>query len=587
MIPQHLQTERKTSRSYSFSFSSFFRSCYGLVGFVLIVFLFILPIIRLVWLSISSEDGLSLAMYEEVLSNPITWKTVQSTVIITVISTLIALVVGVLLAWIMAYVNIRGKKWIQLLIFLPFIIPSYITTLAWVQFLGKNGPIQAIFELLSIEAPNLNLYSMEGIIFMLGITHFPLVYLFSVAIFRKIPRELQDAAKVGGASNGTIFRKIVLPMALPGIAGGGLLAFLSSLDNFGIPAFLGIPANIRVLSTYIYEQVIGYGPSAFARASVLSVLLGVIAIIGTIVQWVIVRKSKVNETTKMEMEPRYFLSNRKRLTVECCLWGFILLTSFIPFLTMGATSFIKAYGLPLKWENLSLKNYRFILFEDQKVMNAVGNSLLLASVTLLCCLIIGTAIAYIRFKKPSFLIKVTEVLVTIPYALPGTVFALSIILMWLQPIPGWQPGIYGTIWILLIAYVTRFTILQVRGSAAAFSQLDPSMEEAARVSGARVWVKWQKILMPLLLPGVMGGALLVFLTALTELTVSSLLWSSGSETIGVVIFSYEQGGFSTHSTAFSSIIVLAILLAGILYIIVNKMWEKRVIKTDDTTSRNQ
>ena len=127
-------------------------------------------------------------------------------------------------------------------------------------------------------------------------------------IFRKIPRELQDAAKVGGASNGTIFRKIVFPMALPGIAGGGLLAFLSNLDNFGIPAFLGIPANIRVLSTYIYEQVIGYGPSAFARASVLSVLLGVIAIIGTIVQWVIVRKSKVNETSKMDMEPRYFLS---------------------------------------------------------------------------------------------------------------------------------------------------------------------------------------------------------------------------------------------------------------------------------------
>jgi iron(III) transport system permease protein len=158
--------------------------------------------------------------------------------------------------------------------------------------------------------------------------------------------------------------------------------------------------------------------------------------------------------------------------------------------------------------------------------------------------------------------------------------------MWIQPIPGWQPGIYGTIWILLIAYITRFTILQVRGSAAAFSQLDPSMEEAAQMSGAGIWVKWRKILLPLLLPGVLGGSLLVFLTALTELTVSSLLWSSGSETIGVVIFSYEQAGFSTYSTAFSSMIVLAIILAGIIFMIVNKMWEKRVIKLDDTTSRN-
>ena len=101
----------------------------------------------------------------------------------------------------------------------------------------EKRTIQYIFELLSIEAPDFNLYSIEGIIFMLGITHFPLVYLLSVTIFRKIPRELQDAAKVGGASNSTIFRKIVFPMALPGIAGGGLLAFLSNLDNFGIPAF--------------------------------------------------------------------------------------------------------------------------------------------------------------------------------------------------------------------------------------------------------------------------------------------------------------------------------------------------------------
>ena len=587
MIPQHLQSERKTSRSFSFSFSSLSRSWYGVIGFMVIVFLFFLPILRLVWLSISSEEAISLTIYEEVLSDSATWKTVQNTLIITIMSTIIALILGVIFAWIMAYVNIRGKKWIQLFIFLPFIIPSYITTLAWVQFLGSNGPIQYVFERLSIEAPDNNLYSIEGIIFMLGISHFPLVYLLSVTIFRKIPSELQDAAKIGGATNGTIFRKIILPMSLPGIAGGGLLAFLSNLDNFGIPAFLGIPANIRVLSTYIYEQVIGYGPSAFARASVLSVLLGVIAILGTIVQWVIVRKSKVNETTKLNMEPSFFLSNRHRLIVEFLLWGFIFVTSFIPFLTMGATSFIKAYGLPLKWEHLSLKNYQFLLFEDEKVMNAIGNSILLGIATLLCCLLIGTAIAYMRYKNSSLIIRLTEVIVTIPYALPGTVFALSIILMWLQPIPGWQPGIYGTTWILLIAYITRFTILQVRGSMAAFSQLDPSMEEAAQMSGARMWTKWRKILLPLLLPSVMGGALLVFLTALTELTVSSLLWSSGSETIGVVIFSYEQGGFSTYSTAFSSIIVLAIIVAGILYMIVNNMWEKRVIKKNDTTSRNQ
>lgn len=584
MIPQQQPLERKTRIAYSFSFSSLFRSWYGLVGFVLIVFLFLLPVWRLLWLSVSSEGGISFASYQEVLTEKSTWKTVENTLVITVFSTLLALIVGVGFAWIMAYVNVRGKNWIQLFVFLPFIIPSYITTLAWVQFLGINGPVHYLLDRFSLEAPFLNLYSIEGIIFVLGLSNFPLVYLLSVNVFRKIPRELLDAAKVGGASNGTIFLKILVPMALPGIAGGGLLAFLSNLDNFGIPAFLGIPANIRVLSTYIYEQVIGYGPSAFAKAAVLSVLLGVIAIIGTMVQWFIVRKSKVSETTKSDMQPRYFLSKGLRLTVECLLWGFLLMISLVPFLTMACTSFIKAYGLPFIWKNLSLKNYYFLLFEDAKTLNAVGNSITLASATMVGCLLLGTVMAYLRFKRSSLFIRLTEILVTIPYALPGTVFALCMILMWLQPIPGWQPGVYGTVWILFIAYMTRFTVVQMRGSLTAFSQMDPSMEEAAQTAGADWFVKWRNILLPLLLPGVMGGALLVFLTALTELTVSSLLWSSGSETIGVVIFSYEQAGFSTYSTAFSSMIVLAILTVGILFIVVEKIWKKQVMKNDDTIS---
>lgn len=575
MIPQHEQVERKTRSTSLFSFSSIFRSWYGFIGFILIVFFFLLPVWRLIWLSISSDSGIHLGVYQEVLSEASTWKTVQNTIVITIFSTILALVLGVGFAWIIAYLNIRGKKWLQLLIFLPFIIPSYISTLAWVQFLGTNGPVTALFHL---KGPLLNLYSLEGIIFVLGMTNFPLVYLMSVNVFRKISRELPNAAKTAGASNWMIFWKIIFPMALPGVAGGGLLAFLSSLDNFGIPAFLGIPANIRVLSTYIYEQVIGYGPSAFARAAALSVLLGVIAILGTIIQWAMVRKSRVNETTKSDLEPRYFLSKGKRLTVEVVIWAFLLLTSLVPFVTMAATSFIKAYGLSFAWENLSFKNYQFVLFEDAKTLNAVGNSFMLALATMLGCLVIGTAIAYLRFKSTSRLTKWTEIIVTIPYALPGTVFALCMIFMWLQPIPGWQPGIYGTVWILLIAYMTRFTVLQLRGSLTAFSQLDSSMEEAAQTAGAGWSVKWRKILMPLLLPGVFGGALLVLLTALTELTVSSLLWSSGSETIGVVIFSYEQAGYSTYSTAFSSLIVLSIFLIGVSIIMLEKLWEKWVMK---------
>lgn len=571
----HVQrSERKTEALFPFSFSYFTRNWWGIPGFLLLTFVFLLPVCRLVWLSISNGEEVGLKLYQEVLLEKATWRTIQNTIIITITSTLLALVLGVGLAFTMAYLNIRAKKWLQLLIFLPFLIPSYISTLAWVQFFGGNGPIQFLFN------ESVNLYSMGGIIFVLGLSHYPLVYLMSVEVFRRIPRELKYAASTSGASGGAVFRKVIFPMALPGIASGGILAFLSNIDNFGIPAFLGIPANIRVLSTYIYEQIIGYGPSAFSRAAVLSVILGVIALIGTVVQWAIIRKSNVSETTARDTEPRYYLTRGFRNVAESALWIFLLLTTLVPLIVMASTSFIRAYGLSLSWENLSLKNYRYLLFEDAKTGSAIGNSVTLGLATMLICMVIGTAIAYLRFKKPSFFVKASEIIVTIPYALPGTVFALAIILMWLQPLPGVQPGIYGTLWILLIAYITRFTVLQMRGSLTAFSQIDPSMEEAARTSGAMAFVKWRSILFPLLMPGVLSGAALVFLTALTELTVSSLLWSSGSETIGVVIFSFEQAGYTTYSTAFSTLIVTAVLTMGIMFVLFEKVWKKRVMKSD-------
>jgi len=178
--------------------------------------------------------------------------------------------------------------------------------------------------------------------------------------------------------------------------------------------------------------------------------------------------------------------------------------------------------------------------------------------------------------------KGLEMIIGIPYALPGTVLALAMIFAWMEPIPGWNPGIYGSIMILLIAYVTRFLILQVRGSITAFMQVDSSIEEAARVSGSNGFFKWKKVLLPLIIPGVISGALLVFLTALTELTVSSLLWSSGTETIGLVIFNFEQAGYSTYSTAFSCIVVLFILLAFFMLAILQKLWDRRVLHHDRT-----
>lgn len=551
-----------------------------LIGLLFIVIFFVMPIFRLFFLSLSSDNGFTISNYTSVLQDQTTWTTVKNTVYIVLGSSFIAIVLGIFTAWIVAYTNIRNKNIIQLFIFLPFIIPSYITTLAWTQFMSKNGFLAKFLSIFPGSIEPINMYSILGIILVMGLTNYPLVYLLTVGVFRKIPRDLEYAARVSGSSKWQSFKKITLPLALPGIASGGFLAFIASLDNFGVPAFLGIPGNIRVLSTYIYEQIVGMGPNSFERAATLSVILGLIALLGTYLQWILLKKSKTIETTVEDKEPRYFLNKKKRLTLEVFLWAFLLMTTLVPFVSMLTASLIKAYGLPFVIDNISFKNYQFVLLENQKATTSLINSTKLALITTCCCAVIGTCIAYVRTKKPTFLNKSIELIIGLPYALPGTVLALAMIFAWMEPIPGWNPGIYGSIIILLIAYITRFLVLQIRGSMTAFMQVDPSIEEAARVSGSNGYFKWKQILLPLIIPGVLSGALFVFLSALTELTVSSLLWSSGTETIGLVIFNFEQAGYSTYSTAFSCIVVLLILLTFFILHFLQKRWNRKVLHNE-------
>ncbi|SDK36681.1 ABC transporter permease [Lacicoccus qingdaonensis] len=571
----------KDGRLHNAVYSSFSKNLIKAFVLIIVFFIFIMPVLRLVIMSFIGDDGMTSDFYRDVLSSDRTWTVLSNTAIIVILSTLISSVLGIVFAWLIAYTDIRAKNIIQLFIFLPFIIPSYIISLAWVDFFGGQGTLNTILEWFGMASGGWNLYSFSGIIVVMGISHFPLVYLFTVNVFRRIPREMEHAARASGAGRWHSFKNILIPMALPGIASGTFIAFLGSLDNFGTPAFLGIPGNITVLSTYIYQQVIGFGTSSFNYAAVLSVVLGVIAVIGLLIQWFLLRKSKRIQTTQLDMEPRYHLG-RKKYIIEFLISLFFLVTSIFPLLSMASSSFLNAYGLSFTPENLSLDNFEYVM-TSSSTYDAIMNSLKFAGVTAGIGLFIGTFIAYIRVRKGGNTIRTVETAITIPYALPGTVLALAMIFTWINPIPrvDWNPGIYGSAMIMYIAYFTRFLLLQVRGSITAFQQVDIEIEEAAQVNGSKAMVKWRKILIPLILPGVLSGTVLVFLTALTELTVSALLYSSTSETIGVSILSFQQSGYSLYANAFSTLIVLTIIVVYLILFTV-QFFIKRKVKSDDS-----
>ncbi|QNK41992.1 ABC transporter permease [Caproicibacter fermentans] len=524
---------------------------YQALGCAAVVFLFLVPLFRLVLMSLSQGGGYGFGNYAALFEDSRTIRAIGNTVVIALVSTLLSTALGVLFAFLNAYWNLKRKKLLELLVLAPFIIPSYVITISWTSVLTGNGELNRVLRLLHLGP--VNLYSLGGIIFVLGICNIPLVYLTTVNTLRKIPRELEWAARAAGCGRWETLFRIDLAQAAPAILGGSVLAFLSCMDNFSVPAFLGIPASIPVLSTYIYEKAIGFGPDSFSLASALSVLLSVVAVSGSLAMTAFAGKARQTDSIRLDFSPRIFLNQNARRRVEWFGITFFLLLDLVPLLNMTAASFQKVYGQRFSLANLSFQSYRF-LFTNSGVLNALCNSLFLSLTTCALCILIGTAAAYQKLRGKGTAVRLLEFCASLTYAIPGIVLALAMIFHWSM-----IPGVYGSIWILIAAYLTRYLILQIKGSTAAMLSIHPSLEEAAHVAGGGKIRMWKKILTPLLFRQTLSSSLLIFVSSLTEMTLSSILASAGTKTIGLTVFNFQQSGDYNIAYAFSVLIVILIL----------------------------
>ncbi len=530
-----------------------------LLFYGVILFMFILPIVRLLLISLQGPTGggYSLQNFQQMLAEPRTVQAISNTLLIATISTIGATIGGTCLALVMAYVNIKRKQILELLILLPFVIPAYITTLSWSGLFAKWSFVNKIMS--SLGLPLINIYSTVGILFIITICNIPIVYLSVIHMLRRIPADLEWATRTCGFGIGATLWRINLRVAWPAIASGSLLAFLSAIDNFSVPAFLGIPAGIPVLSTYIYEKAISFSSLAFAQAATLAVLLSVIALAGTMLEKACVRREYALDEGKVTMDSRIYLSKGKRRFLEWALLLALGAITIVPLLTMVSIAFSKNYGLGLTSANISMANFTFVL-SNKGVISAIINSVTLAVMTSFLCIIIGLAIAYSKVRYHNQAMVMAERSAALTYALPGIVLALAMIFHWIEPLPGIRPGVYGTIGILLIAYVTRYLILQIKGSTVALQAISVSLEDAVRSSGRNKFTLWKDVLWPMLRQPIFASSFLIFVASLTELTLSSMLASAGTKTIGLTIFSFQQAGEYNLSAAMSTIIVLLILL---------------------------
>lgn len=529
----------------------------------LIVIFSLLPMARLLQEVILPGGQFSLDVIRNGLIDDTTWRATWNTLVVGLGGTIFALVLGVAVAILVSLSDVRQRQAFVLCFVTPLMIAPQVTALAWLQLFGPSSPLLNMLGMAPPLGTRNPLYSPEGIVFLLGIQYAPLVFLIVRAGMRKLPRELVEAAQSSGAGWVRVLGTIILPLMTPSIVGAAALTFVSCVGNFGIPAFLGIPANYLVLPTLIYQRLAGGGPDVLSEVAFLSVLIGVIAMVGIVMQDRIASRRDFRITSTSLPAAPYQLGIW-RVPVELGMWALIALILVLPLVGLILTSLVRGYGVTLTAETATLENYYFVIFQHAAASRAFLNSLYLSAGASIFAVFVAIPLGYVIAWGNKRWIKALNLAIELPYALPGVVLAIASLLLFLKPMPITGIQIYNTVWIILYAYLARFLILAVRPTITGYFQLDRALEEAAQVAGAGLFTRMRTIIFPLIAPAAIAGGLLIFMTALCELTVSALLWSSGSETIGVVIFSFEQGGDSKYAAAVSAIMVATTFLLMLL-----------------------
>ncbi|RWX78414.1 iron ABC transporter permease [Neorhizobium lilium] len=511
-----------------------------------------------------------------ILTDPGLWQPVYNTVVTSFFGMIVAVVLGGGFALLLTLFDIRGKSMLGFLFMLPTMIPPQVTALSWI---GMMGPSSVLLKAIGLAPPLGSpqpLYSISGIAFLFGVQNAALVYLSLRAGLLALPRDGVEAARLAGASSLQVLKDIILPLSLPGFAAGAAIAFVSCVGNFGIPAILGIPASIYTLPTLIYAKFAAFDAGTFADISVLSALIGLLSVLGLLVESRALR-GRDYRVIGLSGQIAVFRLGRWRIMAELLLWLIIVVILILPLTALVASSLAPAYGVPLTPSTATLHAYQEILFRQAVTRTAFVNSIGLSLATALGLLLISVLVGYFLVRGGSRFAGLIAALAEIPYALPGVVLAVAFILLFAAPIPVLGISIYGTIWIILLAYLSSFLAVSLKPVTSAFRQVDPSLEEAARLSGAGFGRRMTDILVPLVAPAAGASVILVFLIACNELTVSALLWSAGTQTLGVAIYNLDDSGSFNLASALSVLVVIMVIAMMLLLEAMAKRLPKGVV----------
>jgi iron(III) transport system permease protein len=546
----------------------------GWVAFLLAVlaFLVIYPVAMLGVGALTNSnpvvDGLaglhpSLANFIAVLTNPNVLDALINSLVVCGGGTALALAIGLTFSWIVVRTNTPAKGFIAAVSMIPLFVPPLVAGVAWVM-LGspKTGLINSVFKWLGVDL-HVDLYTMGGLIFVFGIYYAPYVYMFTASALRNMDPSLEEAAEVAGASPVATLFTVTFPLILPAIVSGMLLSFVVMLGIYGIPAALGAPANVSVLTTYIFKLT-AWQPPLYNTAAAVAVVLMVVTGFLVVMQQKVISGRSYTTVAGKAFRPRSLdLGPWRWLTLSLAV-VYLLVVVVLPTLALVITAFRRFMFIPTLASLVDTRQYSLMHFQsvlDNPItIQSIWNTLEVGLITALVGGVLAFAIGYTVHRTQVSGRRTIDLLSSLPVAIPGLVIGVAYLWAWIA-IPG---GLYGTIWILALAFIARFMPDTIKVLSTSFMQIHRELEEAAWVCGRGLLSTVRTIVLPLASPGVIAAMTLLFVLGIRELGSSLFLYTSNTTVMAVLLLDYYDGGNTGKTAAFSLIqtVLLAVLIGG-------------------------
>lgn len=533
---------------------------------LILLYFIVLPLAVLIIDSGVVDGHLDVSSYLTVYGQAVNMRALTNTAKISILVMILSVLITFPLAWLIGRTDLPGRKKFRTILVASYMIPPYVGAIAWTQLLNPDvGYLNALLKtIFSLSKAPFNIYTEGGLIWVLTLFYSPFAFITISRAMEKMDPTLEEASRVSGASPLRVLWDVTLPLMAPSILAGGLLVFIGAGSAFGIPAIVGMPGNIEVLTTRIVSFVYMGNDSGIRNATTLAVSLMILANgLLFFMTWFMGRKDYTTIGGKSTRPALVELGKWKGLaTFLVAVYAFIAV--ILPLGSIVITSFMVSMSKGLSLDNFGFDAWIPVL-ENSQYLDCIWRSLGYAFIAATIGTILSLFVAYLSVKTHVKGRSLPDLLVMVGGSTPSVVIALALIITFSG---NYGLNLYSTMWILIVSYLVKYMTMSVRTIAASLSQVSSSLEEAGLNSGAG-WLRICKdIIMPLIAPSIVAGWFLIFMPSFYELTMSNLLYGSDTQTIGVLLYELQTYA-DTQNASVMSVIILIIVMVGNL--ILNKV----------------